>query len=388
MGASWRGDSLTLRVCHVITGLRIGGAELALARHLERATARGVVANVVCLEPEGPVAERIRAGGVAVASLEMDAHLPSLMAAVRLAKHIRAVEADVVQAWMYHANVVGGFAARLARRPVAWGIHQTTLDPSATSLRTRSVARLGSILARPLCDAVVYCANAAAIAHEAHGYPRGRRVVIHNGWDVSETEPDDRDRARATLGLPRDAEVVGHVARFDPYKNHLGLLRAVALVQRERLDLHLVLIGPEVDRARGQLWSAVPEAAWSRVHIHGARSDAASLMSAFDVLVSSSTSEALPSVVGEAMAVGVPTIVTDVGDSALLVGDTGQVVPPNDHAALAQALRDLLRLDPPQLSALGEAARRRISEMFSLDRSFESYLRLHQRLVAAASVPL
>jgi len=371
-----------MRVCHVITGLRVGGAELALARHVERAHRHGIMADVVSLETPGAVAERLRERGTKVTSLELDSRRPSPSALLRLARHLDVARADVVQGWMYHANIFAGAAARLAGRPVAWGIHQTSLAKDVTTWQTRAIARSGGPAARVLADRVVYCAHAAAFAHEARGYPRSKRVVIHNGWDIVVAQPTSKKSMRRELGVPENVELLGHVARFDPYKNHRGLVRAIALAQRSHARFHAVLVGRGVDGAAAELAAAAPELDWDRVHLLGERHDAALIMKAFDVLVSSSTSEALPSVVGEAMAAGVPAIVTDVGDSALLVGDTGPVVPPEDDAALASAIVEMLHTPAADRERMGASAQERIQRDFSLDRSTELYALLHRGLLA------
>jgi len=161
--------------------------------------------------------------------------------------------------------------------------------------------------------------------------------------------------------------VFGHVARFDPMKDHAGLLRAAAALVAARPQARLVLIGQGVDGANPALARAVAEYGLAgHAHLLGPRPDVAAWTAGFDVAVSSSVSEGFPNVVGEAMACGVPCLVTDVGDSALVVGDAGRVVPPADAAALAAAAAALVDLGEDGRRRLGAAARARVAAEFGL----------------------
>jgi len=92
------------------------------------------------------------------------------------------------------------------------------------------------------------------------------------------------------------------------------------------------------------------------------------VMSAFDVLCSSSVAEGFSNVVGEAMACGTPCVVTDVGDSARVVAECGTVVPPSAPRALSDALLSLLALEPEQRRLLGTQGRKRVADHFSVPR--------------------
>jgi len=113
------------------------------------------------------------------------------------------------------------------------------------------------------------------------------------------------------------------------------------------------------------------------------RVDIPELTAALDVATCSSTGEGFPNTVGEAMACGVPLVVTDVGDCAILLGDAGAVVPPGQPRAFADALVRLLRLEPDERADLGQRARRRIEECYAIERIAEHYAALYRELVAA-----
>jgi glycosyltransferase involved in cell wall biosynthesis len=194
--------------------------------------------------------------------------------------------------------------------------------------------------------------------------PPERLVTIHKGhdpaWYTGLPAPD-----RAELGLPADAVVVGFTGNMRPVKGADVLLRAARRLQ-PRPDLHFLLIG-EIRDARIRRLAAAPEMA-SVLHLPGFRKDAAALARLCDVAVMPSVKrEGLPRAVIEAMAQGVPAVVTDVGGMPELVehGVSGLVVPPRDDAALAEALRTLAD-DPALRARMGRAATERIGSAFHI----------------------
>ena len=167
-------------------------------------------------------------------------------------------------------------------------------------------------------------------------------------------------------------------------KDHANFLRAAALLLKEFPDVHFILIGSGVDRENQVLHQLIQDLGlFNRIHLLGERSDMPCLTTALDIATSASAyGEAFPLVVGEAMSCEVPCAVTDVGDSAWIIGNTGRVVPPRDSEALANAWKDLIELGAKGREALGKAARARIIEHFSLDAVVAQYERLYENFRA------
>src|SRR5690606_25925134 len=234
------------------------------------------------------------------------------------------------------------------------------------------------------------CSHAARRLHVEQGYRDDRFLVIPNGFDMDRFRPsDDARRAlREELGLPSDALLVGLVARWHPVKDHAGFLRAAGIVSRAHPDARYLLVGSDCDRSNAALAGLVDEIGLAgRVHLLGARDDIARVTAALDVAASSSTGEAFPNVLGEAMSCGVPCVTTDVGDSAHIVGDTGRVVPPRDPRALATALSELVGMSREQRVELGRRARERVRDNFELGRVVGLYEAAFGGLLAPAGAP-
>lgn len=378
-------DDLPIRVAHVITDLDVGGAEMVLVRLLERLDRRRFASLVVSLTPGGALEERAKRSGARVVSLRMRAGRPSAVALLRLARALRAFDPDVVQGWMYHANLAAWLASRLlARRPaVAWNIRQSLASLEHEKALTRLVIRLGARLSRRV-ERIVDNSEASVRQHVAIGFDVERFEVLPNGFDTAQFAPDPESRAalRRDLSLPGDAKIVGMVGRHHPVKGHAALLSAASLLARAGIECSFVLIGPGVSSDNRELVGRVRAAGVEeRVRLLGAREDVERLMPAFDLLASPSLwAEGFPNVVGEAMACGVPCVVTDTGDSARIVGSSGVVVPTGDAEALARGIEGLLELPNDQRRALGEGARRRIVERYDIAAAVRGYERLYERL--------
>jgi len=382
-----------MRVLHIITGpLAFGGAEVMLYRLIAASRSGEMSHEVMSLTELGVIADRIRELGVPTHALGMPRNrfrIPDPVRLVRLAAFIRASRPDVVQTWLYHADLLGGLAAKLAGGPrIFWGLHNSTLDPTHTRRTTRWTASVCAKVSRWIPDGIVTVSMTARDLHVAAGYDPGKFVLIPNGFDVTtfRTDPALRREARAEFGLPEGAFAVGMVARLDPQKDHANFIRAAALLARRVTDARFVLCGLGAEPENADLARALAEqGVRDRFHLIGRRNDVPRVMNALDVCtLSSSFGEAFPLAIGEAMSCGVPCVVTDVGDSAHLVGDTGRVVPPRDPAALAGAWETVARLEPGARQRLGLAARERIAQYFALPRIVERYADLYRRALASA----
>lgn len=377
-----------MRVVHVITGLGVGGAEHLLRRLILTARATTDTEHVVVsLTTVGTVGDMLRDAGVAVEALGMRGALGVPRALTTLAARIRALRPDIVQTWMYHGDLVGGLAARLAgHRALIWGIRASEMPagtPRGTAVVRWLCARLSSVV-----PAVIVCAaEAGRRAHAAIGYDESRMVVIPNGFSepTEPTTPDDARALRDSLGWPADALVVGTVGRFDPYKDHRTFVRAAGALARREPRSRFLMVGTGLESGNAVLAQWIrDEGIADRVACVGPRADVPRYLRAMDVFALSSRSEGFPNVVGEAMLAGVPCVVTDVGDAALLVGDTGIVVPKEEPEAFADGLARVLALSAEARAALGARARERIRREYPMPKVVERFEAVYARVLAGA----
>jgi glycosyltransferase involved in cell wall biosynthesis len=373
-----------LRITHVIGSLDVGGVEKALCSLAASIDPALVEMKIVALISGGPLINSARRQGIEVETLSMRPGRPNPSAVVRLARRLGADRPDLVVTWMYHANLIGGLAAKLADRiPVVWNIRHTWLDPRRSKRLTRWIARVGGALSQRVPDAVVYVAHAAEQSHAPLGYGCPNSQVIPNGFDLTEFRPNPAARraVRQELGVAPDAELIGLVGRFHPDKDHGSFLAAAAGVRRRHPRAKFVLCGEGVTPENRQLTAwAQQSGVRDACRFLGPRDDVPRLAAALDVAVCSSLTEAFPRAVGEAMACGVPCVVTDVGDVAHLVGNTGRIVAAGDVAGLAAAVHEVLALDEGARGALGRLARERVAQNFSQQRILARHWELWRQI--------
>ena len=371
-------------IVHIITGLNRGGAEHALFRLVSHESDRSRV-RVVSLTDGGIFQQRFEALGIQVACLHMRAGLPSPLKWWRLVRLLRAWRPRLVQTWMYHADLLGGAAATLAGIPVCWGIRNSELSQRSSKYSTRLVAWLCARFSRRIPARAISCSARAADIHRALGYAVPFEVVP-NGLDVTAWVPrvDQRGPVRMELALPAHAFVFAHAGRNDPQKDHATLARAFSKVHAMEPLARLLMCGQGLLTGHAY-FEDLPftQTARSGVLALGPRDDLPQLWQAADAFVlSSSYGEAFPNVVAEAMASGLPAVVTDVGDAAEIVGETGKVVPPMNEQALAQAMLELMRMPDDERHRLGAAARERVQTRFTLARMSAGFRRVWDEVLA------
>ena len=367
------------RILHIISDLSVGGAEVVLRNLLSELDRGKWQPAVISLMDKGPLRESIEALGIPVYSPRMKSALPSPAAWWRFLKIVRNFQPDLLQGWMYHSNLAASFA-RFALRltaPVVWSVHYTVASLKRERRLTAFVIKLCAPLSRR-ADHIIFVSRTSQAQHAALGYDIAKSCVLPNGINVKEFQPsaEARRSVRAELELPPDAPLCGNIGRFHPMKDHENFLRAAALIAGQRPDAHFLLAGRGVDNENKTLRQLITELnLGERVRLLGERYDVPRLAAALDVFVSASAyGESFPNIIGEAMACGVPCVVTDVGDCAWIVGATGAVVPPRDAAALANQCLTVLQLSP------SSAARARICENFALESVAAQYAELYAAL--------
>jgi glycosyltransferase involved in cell wall biosynthesis len=365
-----------MKVTHIITSLDMGGAQMMLYKLIT--SMQPVEMEVICLRENGVVGERISELGVPVYYLGMKPGFPNPLDVIKISRLLKRNSADIVQTWMYHSDLLGGIAARLTGNiPVVWGIRNSTLDRHSTKHTTRWIVQACARLSHRLPSRIVSCSDASRRLHEKLGYAAEKMVVIPNGFDLEKFQPSTAARlqVRQELGVSKDTLLIGHAGRFDPQKDYPTLIEAAAQLHQKFPNVRFVLCGEGIDWRNEELAQWIRRRELQEVFcLLGMRRDMPKLMAAMDLFtLTSAYGEAFPNVVGEAMACEVPCVVTNLGDSAYLVGDTGKAVPIREPEMLADAWEQILTLPEEERSELGRAARQRIRDNFPLSRVAQQY---------------
>jgi len=372
-----------MRVTHIITGLDTGGAEMMLSNLLAVFNRDTINSRVISLTNRGAIGDKISSLGVPVQSLGLKAgRLPDPRGVARLVKWLHEDPPDLIQTWMYHSDLIGGLAGKLAGDiPVMWGIRNSTLDIQYSKRSTIWTVKVCSVLSHFLPRQIITCSETARRIHISLGYAANKMIVIPNGFRLDNFHPDHdaRNSVREELGLGQDALLIGLIARFNPQKDHQNFIDAANLVLNQSPSVHFLLCGNDICWENPELSGWINHTGHSgNFHLLNLRIDIPRLTAALDLAVSSSAyGEAFPLVVGEAMACGVPCVVTNVGDSPYIIEDTGKVVPPRDSQALASEMIKMLRLSPDDRSRLGQLARSRVEDLFDIRAIASKYEKVY-----------
>jgi len=374
---------MTIKVLHIINDLVIGGSEMMLYRLLSRMDREMFEPVVLSLTKDGSLCERIEALNVRVFSADINTPLSSLAALRRLMRLASQIKPDLIQGWMYHGSLAGQFVRSCSRRAcVLWGIRNSFSVPRNEKRMTAAVIRLGAFMSR-LPDGIIYVSHANHAQHEGLGYFNENSFVIPNGFDTTlfAPSPETRAEVRDELGISDNIVLIGLIGRFHPSKDHSNFLRA-AILLRNYCNVRFVLCGKGVDSHNPSIKALASELEiGEKLLLLGERHDMPRLMTALDILSSSSSNEAFPNVIGEAMSCALPCVATNVGDVAYLLGETGILTPPRDPETIAQALKKLIDIGHEGRMLLGEAARRRIIDRFSLEAVAKLYESLYRNTV-------
>ena len=367
-----------MRIFHIITGLGDGGAEATLYRLCQYDQTNHH--SVVALMGRGKYADKLEEIGVSVVTLGIPRGGLAVLPFFRLFNLMRQSQPDVVQTWMYHADLMGGLVARAAGiKTVVWGVRQSRLDPPFAKKTTLWTAKLLAYFSKVVPRRIITCASEALDLHVMLGYHKSKMRYVPNGYPLEKVCLDAvvRRLLRAKLQVPEKKCVLGMVGSFKPFKDHKNLLNALSIVKSRGHLFECWLVGSGVTRENHKLLNWINERDLAgHIVLLGQRDDVPAVMNAIDLHVLSSTTEGFPNVVAEAMACGTPCVVTEVGDAPHIVGDTGWTVPRHDSEALADAMEIAIKemSNAHDWEQRGKAARARIEQNFSIERMVAAYV--------------
>lgn len=360
------------RIIILVRRLDQGGAQrqlIALALGLH---ASGRDVHVVLFYPGGAFVSELAKHGVPIHVLGKHGRWDTIGFLIRLANCLRRLQPDVVYSFMDVPNILAvTLKPLLADLRIVWGVRASNMDLSRYDWLSRLAYALECRLAR-FADRIISNSDAGKCHAVANGFPERKMVVIPNGIDTEyfRFDPEGRRQVRLAWGVGEDEILVGLAARLDPMKDHPVFLEAASHIAREHRDVRFVCVGggpadyAEVLKQHAAALGLTNQLIWV-----GARDDMPAVYSALDIAASSSAyGEGFSNTIAEAMACGLPSVVTDVGDSALIVCDTGNVVSAGDHRALAAAIQRLINLPPEKRRKMGEACRARVVSEFGIER--------------------
>jgi glycosyltransferase involved in cell wall biosynthesis len=367
-----------MRILHIISGLRRGGAESILYRLCQHDKEnRHVIISLTDSQDDGMIHNK---NNVSVHKLNFSNRKINLFELFKLYKHIKKIKPDVVQTWMIHADMIGGIVARLAGvNNIFWSVHYTNLVKGKSKRLTILLTKINAFLSYFIPKKIIYCAEKSKEVQESLGFKKTKGVVIQNGYDVESFVQNTSLglKFRNELDIHPEAFVIGHVGSYHPLKDQANLVEALTLLDQRGFNFYAAFAGDNLDNNNSYLVSLLKNKGLSnRVHLLGRRNDIISIMNGIDLFILSSESEAFPNVLNEAMACGTPCVSTDVGDASIILGDTGWIVPSKDSESLYSSVIKAAQEKESNHRSWSQrsiACRQRIVQKFSLEKMVKKY---------------
>lgn len=313
------------KIVHIIIGLNVGGAELMLKRLVLHSQKKGNFHHeVISLTDLGLIGKDLREAGIRVYTLNMRSTLSIFSIYFSLKKLLKEMKPDIVQTWMYHADFLGGIAAKhVGIKKIIWGIRTTDVTKGGSTL---------TVILRSICAKLSYSVPtdiicAAHISRDIHvkvGYDPTKMHVIPNGFELNKLVATEQDRnsLRKELNIPIDALVIGSVGRFNVVKNQKFFVEVASILVKNYPNLIFMLVGRDNTNDNVELMDWINQYNLSNnFRLLGQRKDIPICLKTMDIFCLHSKTEGFPNVLGEAVALKVFSVSTDVGDVKYLLSN-------------------------------------------------------------------
>ena len=369
-----------MRVLHIITTLGEGGAQGVLTR-ICCYDNPSISHYIISLKQADTHSEKLISNNCSVLKLGIgEGFWQTIHSFFKLYKLINQINPDVIQTWMYYGDFFGGLAAWLAaKKNIIWSVRHCSIDHN-TKIKTRLVIKILSYMSYFVPKKIIFNSRKSSLEHIKYGYSQKKIIVIPNGFETTSFEKlsDKCYEFRNSLGISENQKLIGMVARYHPDKDHKTLLLTIKQVKNYFPKIICLLVGENMDYNNYNLTSLINHLNLEEnVKLLGVRRDISMIMKCLDIHLLTSSSEAFPNVIGEAMANGVPCISTNVGDASFLIGKTGWILNVGDVNSLSlRTIEALNASDDPLWKERKIEAFKRIEEYFSIDKMISSFLKV------------
>lgn len=364
------------KIIHIIVGLSNGGAEMMLYKLLKYQNQKKYEIKVISMMDKGVMGEKIESLGIPVYTLNMKRGLPSLKAlfkAIKICKNV-----DIIQTWMYHADFLGFIVSKILGKKIIWGIHHSNLEKDKNRKKTLLIVKINAFLSKWV-SSIISCSIIAKDEHIKYGYYSKKIVTIPNGFEIEKFYYIKNAKNKLIEEFPelKNKLIFSLVARYEILKDHANCLKAMKIIKENfKKEFILLLCGTDINKENKELVDLIEKNNLEReVILLDRRDDIPIVMSATDIYISSSSGEGFPNVIGEAMACETPCVVTNVGDSGYIVGDTGKIVERQNSEMLAEAIIDFIK--SAKYIENRKKVRERIIKNFEIKKIVKEYEKLY-----------
>lgn len=378
-------ETKKVKIVHIIIGLNVGGAEMMLYRLVTDDTENELLEHIVIsLTNSGPVGKLLKNSNITVYAVRLNSIYSSFKVFFRLRRILLTQRPDIVHTWMYHADLLGGLAARsVGIDRVVWCVRSTDIS-IGSSLITRLIKRSCAKLSHYIPATIVFAAHRSRETHLAVGYNPTKAKVVHNGfhYPIKKIQKRVKTRFRRKLGLSSEDRLIISVGRFNEVKDFETFFKAISILSKRYTDFKVLLVGTGLDHNNIELMSLIERSGYKEKYIFiGYRKNPMRYMTISDIFCLHSKSEGFPNVLGEAMSCGLACLSTDVGDAAILLGNSDWIVPVASSDIMAEKLLQLLKMPNSERLKLGNDYEIRIGKMFSMSSVSSNYKNVYEELL-------
>ena len=367
------------KILHIISGLNDGGAESLLFKFL--CNTENNINYVISLKGPGKYGKLIEEMGIKTFYLNCSLKLSLILDFIFLIKIIKKISPDIVQTWLYHADLLGGCAAYLANvKKIFWGIHHNSLDKKLNKNSTIYVTKINSLLSYLIPKRIIVCAEESKKEHIKNGFRKDKFVVIPNGIDLKEFKKSktNKYKYRKRLMIDQKELILGTVARYNPNKDHLTLIKCIKELKDSGLKFKYLFVGENMDSKNKELVRIIKKFELeTTIKLMGQEKNISLIMNGLDLHILSSLSEAFPMVILESMACRTPCISTDVGDVNKIIIRKEFLAEKGNYLSLFKAIKNFINLKESEKDKIARQCQIHIRENYSINKMIDSYLSVY-----------
>ena len=372
-----------ITVLHVISGLSLGGAEMMLFKLLKNIDDNRFDSIVVSLTSNGDLAPKIRELKIPVYFLNMKKGVSSFKAVTEYRNIILKYRPDIIQAWMYHANVFSAIMKALTpKHYLLFNIRTSLSNVKINKVITRSLIWANAKLSK-ISNGIINNSKLSIEQHKKIGFRKDKNFYIPNGFDLCVFKPNQAyyEKFREQYNLKRDCKLVGLFARYHQCKNHKGFLKVAKILlencSKENISIKFVLAGEGCDKSNNELIREIEEQNLSKHVLLLGKVNSAEVLPCLDIHLLTSYEEGFPNAIGEAMSCGIPCISSNVGDCKNIISRFGGVAEINDYTSLAKISFEALDFKAENKKEIREY----IYKNYSIKKIVNEYEKLYSGII-------
>ena len=384
-----------MKIVHIITSLENGGAEHTLYKICKYDNQNEHI--IISLKKGGKYFKLLNKNGNKIYSLNINSSkFFFVLKFFNLIRLLRDLKPDLVQTWLVHGDFIGGFAAKFAGiKKIVWNIRYSNFDSDKGKFTTLLLLKLLAKLSFAIPNLIVVVSKRSKEYCIKNGYDKKKLVLIQNGYDLSILKFNNYYKSsfhkKFKLKIEKKTPILGTVARYDVKKDYTTLLKSLSILKLRKVDFFCVLVGSNINYKNLILANMIKKLKLNKhIKLIGSQDNITEIMSGIDIYIQSSRyGEGFPNVVAEAMACEVPTVVTDVGDAALIVNNKDQVAPPKNPEKLADLIiKMILKKKSSHWHQIKKQSRLRIKNNFGIKKMIKLYNKNWNKLNEINKLPI